>query len=186
MLKNKGHSIIELMVAIGIFSLLLALTLPDFNHFIIKNRVDNEISELHRLLLLSRNIAVNTGTKVTLCPLNNASECINNWQGELSVFIDSNNNKRFDKNSNERQIQVKEAIHEGDNLLYGLKRKAIVYSPTGSLSGLSNGTFRYCPKNQETLSRGLIVAISGRVYQSTNNNNGSADTNRNDKVINCK
>lgn len=181
--KSKGFTLIEVMVSILIISILAVIALPNFNDFIIKMRVDNEISKLHRMLLMTRNIAINSEQKAILCPLQKSGQCTTNWQDELSVFIDINNNKLFD--ANENILKTRATIKTGDILVYGKGRNKITFKPTGQLSGLTNGTFRYCPKDHINHSRGLIIARSGRVYQSSDVDKDGVDENRGNKEINC-
>jgi type IV fimbrial biogenesis protein FimT len=137
------------------------------------------------MLLLTRNSAINAGQKAILCPLNTNFECTTQWHNELSVFIDINDNKVFDYHKNEKILRIKSAITSDDTLIYGKGRTKITFKPTGQLSGLANGTFRYCPKNHKNKARGIIVARSGRVYQSADINNDGLDENRRYKKITC-
>jgi type IV fimbrial biogenesis protein FimT len=180
----KGFTLIELMVSISITSILAVIAVPNFSVFLSKMRVNNEISQLHRMLLMTRNAAINSGQKAILCPLGNSAQCTTQWQNELSVFVDVNNNKLLD--ANENVIKVKAKIISGDILIYGKGRNKITFKPTGKLSGLANGTFRYCPKNHKNNSRGIVVARSGRVYQSSDIDNDGLDENRGNKEINCE
>jgi type IV fimbrial biogenesis protein FimT len=179
----KGFTLIELMVSVSVTSILAAIAIPNFNDFIVQMRVDNEISQLHRMLLITRNAAINSGQKAIICPLDNAFQCTSQWQNELSVFVDVNDNKEFD--NNEKVISYRAAINAEDKLIYGKGRNKITFKPTGQLSGLANGTFRYCPLNHKEKSRGIVVARSGRLYQSSDNNNDGVDENRGNKAINC-
>lgn len=183
-LSIKGFTLMELMVSLSVTSVLAAIAIPNFNDFIIKMRVDNEISQLHRMLLLTRNTAINSGQNVILCPLNKSLQCTTQWQKELSAFTDVNNNKVFD--NNEKVIKIREAITIGDELVYGKGRTQVTFKPTGQLSGLANGTFRYCPKTHKNNSRGIVVARSGRIYQSSDLDHDGIDENRGGKQINCE
>jgi type IV fimbrial biogenesis protein FimT len=180
---HKGFTLVELMVSVSVISILAAIAIPNFNDFIVRMRVDNEVSKLHRLLLLTRNSAINSGQKAILCPLDHSLKCTTQWHKELSVFIDINNNKKFD--ANEKVIRLRAEINTGDKLIYGKGRNRITFKPTGGLSGLANGTFRYCPQDYELFSRGIVVARSGRVYQSSDIDNDGIDENRGRKEINC-
>jgi len=179
----KGFTLIELMISISIASVLAAIAIPNFSNFIVQMRVDNEISQLHRMLLITRNAAINSGYKAIICPLDNSAQCTSLWQNKLSVFIDMNNNKVLD--TNEKIIITRAAITKGDKLLYGKGRNKITFKPTGHLSGLANGTFRYCPDNYKHIARGIVVARSGRLYQSNDIDNDGIDENRGNKEISC-
>jgi type IV fimbrial biogenesis protein FimT len=180
----RGFTLIELIVSLSVTSILAAIAVPNFSDFIIKMRVDNEISKLHRMLLITRNAAINSGQKAIICPLNNSFECTDQWQKKLSVFVDVNDNKKFD--NNEKVIRIRAEINTGDKLVYGKSRNKITFKPTGQLSGLANGTFRYCPPSNKNNSRGIVVARSGRLYQSSDIDNDGIDENRGNKEINCE
>ncbi len=181
----KGFTLIELMVSVSVTSILTAIAVPNFGDFIVKLRVDNEISQLQRILLITRNAAINSGYKTILCPLDVNSHCTNQWHEELSAFVDVNGNKKFDSDDNEKLLSIRAAIKSQDKLVYGKGRTRITFKPTGQLSGLANGTFRYCPKDYEYNARGIVVARSGRLYQSSDIDNDGIDENRGNKEISC-
>ncbi|MDP7593594.1 MAG: GspH/FimT family pseudopilin [Litorilituus sp.] len=183
--KANAFTLLELMTSISITSILATIAMTSLQGFIVQMRVDNEISQLHRMLLITRNSAINSGQKAILCPLDIRFNCTTQWHKDLSIFIDTNDNKIFDHHNNEKVIRIKEAINPNDILIYGKGRNKITFKPTGQLSGLANGTFRYCPKDYKTKARGIIVARSGRVYQSTDINNDGLDENRSYKNITC-
>jgi len=180
----KAFTLIELIVSISITSILAVIAVPNFNEFIVQLRVDNEISQLHRMLLITRNAAINSGHKAIVCPLNTSFQCTGQWQNELSAFVDVNDNKKLD--ANERVIKIRAEIDISDKLVYGKGRNKITFKPTGQLSGLANGTFRYCPQSYKKHSRGIVLARSGRMYQSSDIDNDGIDENRGNKEIKCE
>jgi type IV fimbrial biogenesis protein FimT len=181
----QGMTLIELMISVVITSILSTIALPSFNDFIVQLRVDNEISRLARLLHTARSHAISSGDNVIICPLENNSTCSVNWYEQLSVFIDSNGNKKFDSTDGELLIATKSPAVSGDILKYAINRNKITYQPTGHLFGLSNGTLRYCPKGHEEKSRAIVVARSGRFYATTDSNNDGYDETRSNKKISC-
>lgn len=182
----KGFSLIELIITLSIIAILVIVAHHNLSVFIVKTRVDNEITKLYRLILVARNFAINNQHNVTICPLSESFVCQESWQNPITVFVDHNHNNILDINSDETIIRFKEEIHQGDALLYGKGRKKIIYQPTGNLSGLSNGTFRYCPLNHHELVRGIIIARSGRVYLSADNNGDGIEENRSRKALSCQ
>lgn len=182
---KKGFTLIELLITTSILAILISVAHQNLANFVIDFRVNNEITKLHRLLLVARNFSINHQQNVTLCPLNEQLECDTQWQNPISIFIDRNNNNCLDQQSDETIIQFKNKIKSGDLLLYGKNRKKIIYKPTGQLSGLSNGTFRYCPFEHYDMAKGIVVARSGRVYISTDVDSDGKDENRSRQELSC-
>ena len=184
--KAHGFTLIETLVTISILITLMSIAIPSFADFTIRMRVDNELSILQRQLFIARNAAVNDNSFVTLCPLNNKNECHNEWKGKLSVFTDLNNNKIYEHDIGERIISEKSSVKNGDELQYGKTRTGLTYAPTGHLSGWGqNATFKYCPNNHMDKSRGIVIAVSGRIYITSSNNKSYKDRNRSGRRIIC-
>ncbi|XQW86012.1 GspH/FimT family pseudopilin [Thalassotalea piscium] len=184
-MKSNGFTLIETLVVIAILILLTAVGIPSLVDFLIGLRVDNEINRINRLLLVSRNTALNTNQAVTLCPLKQ-NICVNEWQRKLSVFIDFNHNKIYEPLAGEQLIQHKNSIKEGDKLQYGKNRKGITYASDGYLLGWGqNATFMYCPEGHPDKSRAITVAVSGRTYKSEYNINKNREETRSGKGIVC-
>lgn len=183
----KGFTLIELIVSIYITSILASIAIPNFSSFIAKIRVNNEITQIQRLLATARNNAINTGMPTTLCPLNENNRCNSQWQGELSVFVDINDNEIYEPLAGEFIIRAKSAIHLNDKLQYGIGRRRVKFAPTGRTLGWgSNGTFKYCPKNHLKSARALSVATSGRFYSSTDWDHDGKNELRNGTEIHCR
>jgi len=182
---SQGFTMVELLVTIAILAIVTAIGLPSLNEFIIKSRVDSEISEIHRLLLTARNTAINTGKNVTVCPLSGTT-CGTNWQGELSVF--TNDTSAADdikayNSATEQLIKTKSKVATGDTLKFNKTR--IVYGPTGNISNGESSLFSYCPEGDTSLARSINVSLSGRVYASQDTDNDGKDEDRAGTEINC-
>lgn len=184
--RKQGFTLIEAMVAIAVVAILSAIALPSMSDFLVRMRVDNEISEMQRLLLTARNMAINTGRNTTVCPLSNGT-CTTNWAGEISVFTNSSNtadNDKYDA-ATEELVKVKDVIKSGDKLQFGTFAGA-VYTPEGRLSFPAvASTFKYCPKDKADRSRGIDISISGRSYTSVDTDHDDKDEDRNGNEIKC-
>jgi len=181
--NNNGFTIVELMVSIAIVAILTAVALPSLNSFTIRMKVDNEISELHRLLLTARNAAINSEQNVTICPLGVGNVCTggNNWGDEISVFIDTNSNAIYE--AGEELLKVKEAIDTSDDLEMPLA--SLTYTPSGQITINNSNLFIYCPSGYANYSRGIQITALGRVYTTSDTDNDDVDETRDGAEFVC-
>jgi type IV fimbrial biogenesis protein FimT/type IV fimbrial biogenesis protein FimU len=180
---KRGFTLVEVIVAIAVVAIISAIALPSMSSFLVKMRVDNEISEIQRLLLTARNMAINTGKNTTICPLSGGA-CTTNWHNEISVFTNSDNSLATNNNfaAPDELVKIKSEIKSGDKLQY--TQKSIIYTPDGRLLTTS-ATFSYCPKNNADYSRGISISLSGRSYTSSDTDNDDKDEDRAGNDIVC-
>ena len=179
-MKNlKGFTIVELMTGIAIVGLLIAIAIPSLSQWIIRMRVDSEISTIHRLVLTARNSAINLEQPVTICPLQN-NACTNNWDQQISVFINIDNDATFDP-LNEVLIRVKDPIHPEDTLVYPFAR--LNYIPTGGATSV--GSFVYCPGSGQVTNRAVVIMPFGRSYVTSDTDDDNVDEDRLGNEVSC-
>jgi len=182
---KKGFTLVELMVAVAVLAILTMVALPSLSDFSVRMRVDNEISELNRLLLTARNVAINEGVNVTVCPLV-AKTCTTSWGKELSVFTDFDGDGVYEPTATpaERIIKVKSAIKTNDKLQYS--KSSVMYASTGLLASTAAITpLSYCPYGNANRSRGIMVSSSGRIYSTSDTDNDDKDEDRSGNEVVC-
>ncbi len=185
--NSKGFTLLELMVSVSILMVLFFIGIPSMKNFITSMKVDREITTLHRMLLQTKNAAINSNTYIAICPLNQSNKCTTDWHLTITIFSDHNKNKKYEPLLDEVILQEKPPIDPNDKLQYGKNRTALIYGPTGHLAIWGgNATFKYCPKNQKEKNRGLVVSRAGRVYQTYQNKKDGLDRNRSNKLVECK
>ena len=179
----QGFTLIELLVSISIIGILSFIALPNMSSFLANMRVDNEISEMQRLILTARNMAMNTGKNTTICPLA-SGVCTSNWHNQISVFTNGDNTLATNNTfaAPDELVKVKEAIKTGDKLQY--VPSSIIFTPAGRIITTA-ASFSYCPKGQPNSSRGIDISISGRSYTSSDTNNDGKDENRSGSEVSC-
>jgi len=180
-MSPKGFSLIELMITIAVASIMITIAVPSLGVFIDKMRIDNEISQLNRLVLSARNAAVSFGQNVIICPLDNGA-CTGNWQNELTAFIDTNNTGTF-VTANDTLLKVKPANTTNDVITY-VGQTSINFAPTGTLSNAPS-VFLYCPSSDKTLGRAIVVSSLGRTYITTDTGSNGQDIFRDGSDVLC-
>ena len=186
MFELKGFTLLELLFSLLMLAILINIGIPSFQRFIVSTRVETEILKLDNLLVIARQHAINHENFVTLCPLNVTNQCHQQWQQKLTVFTDANNNRIYEPELAEVIIAEKQAIVKGDVLQYGKSRVGLTFNRQGALSAWGqNATFSYCPKGYPDKNQGIIVATTGRSYNSLIDKNHQQHKNRWGKKIAC-
>ncbi len=157
--KIKGLTLIELLVAIAIFSI-ASLSVPSVSKMLVKQRLLSHQSELHMLINRARSDALTSNTRTTVCQLSHNNHCQQQWAGTLSVFTDGNGNRSLDPQETEL---YRIEIHPTVLIRWqGMKpTNSVHFSPTG-ITFVSNGTFTLCSQNNDEALK-LIINRQGRV-----------------------
>lgn len=64
--RESGFTLVELMVAIGIFGILIAIALPNFSQMIVNQRVRSASSDIFATLLFARSEAIKRNASVSV------------------------------------------------------------------------------------------------------------------------
>jgi len=84
--RRSGLSLTELLITLGIVSLLAAITLPGFGAMLDRVRVITLVAQFQEAISLARAEALRRRTRVDLIPLRDA-----NWASGWQVLIDADN-----------------------------------------------------------------------------------------------
>jgi len=90
--KSLGFTLIELMIALVIGTILVMLAAPSFNKAVSSNRVTTQANKLVSSINMARSEAVKRGSNVTICASTDQATCAgSNWATGWIVRLDSNN-----------------------------------------------------------------------------------------------
>ncbi|MCG6937277.1 MAG: GspH/FimT family pseudopilin [Gammaproteobacteria bacterium] len=189
MKKHTGFTLVELMIALIIVSILLAVGMPSLKGFLQSNQLIAATNELLSAIHIARSEAIKLNTSVTICESTNGTSCTDpgtdNWEDGWIVFVDSDGNLagtgvacaavgtdcllRSHSAFTDNQLTMA-GVNAG-----GVDISSITFDSRGmprSAAGASlMGTFSICSLDSSgsTIgSRAVIVNISGRVRVSDN------------------
>lgn len=96
----QGFTLIEMLIAIAIFSIMMVFVSPSIQSLLAKNKIAANINELSALIKYARFNAIDNAASVVVCPTEDMSECTTDWDHAKMAFIDHNNNLTRDSEEN--------------------------------------------------------------------------------------
>ncbi|MBN0989053.1 GspH/FimT family pseudopilin [Amphritea pacifica] len=174
--KQRGFTLIELIVTIAVAAILIAVGIPSFSDFIKRGQITEQRDTLYASLMLARSEAVNRGSSVSVCATSNQASCNIAGAGTVSwatgwlVFTDPDEDGVVD--SDETVMKVMSAIGGGNSVKWDDGR-LITYDNEGRSS--SAGTFTFCDASKDvSYARAVIISSSGRIRRDITNASGGA------------
>lgn len=161
---NRGFTLIELMVTLGVSALLLSVGIPGFQGLIRDNRMTTQYNQFISGLNTARSEAVKRGIDVTICDRNaNGDNCNNTgvWENGWIVFTDFDDDGVVD--AGENILRVHEPLNGNNTLRSALAfdRNHITYNGQGFAIGFA-GTFRLCDSRGARNAKGMVISANGR------------------------
>jgi type IV fimbrial biogenesis protein FimT len=165
----RGFTLLELMAALAVLAVLLAVGVPSFFQITRNNRIAAQTNELVAALNLARSESVKRGIPVSVCASANGTACAGNtnWGAGWMVFTDGNGasgvvNPAVPVANGDQILQVWAAVQGGLQLT--ADRNFVQYTSTGMTNPV--GTTRYDlykPGCGGNYSRRISVSTTGRV-----------------------
>ncbi len=160
---NKGLTLVELLMALAVVSVILAGSAQNIMDFVLNNRAAAQVNKLQSSLRHARHEAIKRNRSITVCQSADASSCSGNWEDGWIVFMDTNNNDVVD--ANEQVLQRHAGIEQGTKLAFNQHR--VVYAKNGTPRDGSNGSFVFCDSRGAAASIGIVIGPSGRPRPAT-------------------
>lgn len=157
-MRCRGFSLIEVMTALTVLAILLAVGLPTFAGMLDNQRMDSSVSGLLRSINHTRTEAIRRNRYVTMAPLSG------DWNNGWSIFIDMNSNGALDADEpllHEEQPSRVHHVHTSNTLAAYLRYNAQGESELLN-GGFQSGTFSFCAQQPAAQGRKVIINRIGR------------------------
>lgn len=163
MARAEGISLLELLLALGLVSVLATIALPDFEYLAQSVSGDVTLRRLGSAVQLAKSAAITRQTTITLCPQSGGPDCGRNWNAGVRVFEDVNGNRKLDGNETTiRQIDFPDS--QGRIRFRAFQNRQYLRITSLGTTQNQNGNFTYCPLAGELgLARQLILNRTARL-----------------------
>jgi type IV fimbrial biogenesis protein FimT len=90
--RDSGYTLVEVLVAMTVVSILAAIAIPSFKYVTTSNRITTQVNRLLGDMQFARAEAIKEGQYVTVCVSSNGTSCTGttNWHNGWIVFMDTN------------------------------------------------------------------------------------------------
>lgn len=156
---SYGFSLLELLIALVLLSILLLTSVPIFSDLISRNNITSTKLELKKAIKLARSEAILQGQTVYFCFTPDEIRCNGDQGGSLMVFTDPN----YQSGRSSESRTLYEYSWPSEALQVSYNRSLLKFSARGHAMG-TNGTLTIC--DREGLRKdGLVISTLGRVRQ---------------------
>lgn len=162
MLRRYGFTLIEMLMALAIFAVLLALAGPSYAKLIGHAHNRTARSALHASLSQARLAAVSRGMHVVVCPSENQQGCARTtrWQHGWIVFVDPD--RDGERSTDEPLVAAAQAQPDGVAIVTSGGRLGVDFQPDGTAPG-TNLSLTICDRAAGAeASVQLVVSNAGR------------------------
>ena len=174
---SPGFTLLELMIAITILSILMLIGVPSFRDMAARNRISGQANQMLTLLTLARSEAIQRNRSVVVCTVSaispTACEANPDWANGVLVFVDINGNDGVytpptstpPAATDDLLLRVDVPFGSGSTVVYNGAGNRVAYQPTGLTA--AGGTWEIRPRNMtvpdpDTMVKRVRLSLNGR------------------------
>lgn len=168
--KEKGFTLIELIVTLLVLAILFLVALPNLSGFVAQSRLDSVKNKLISSIALARSEAIKRGVPIAICrkDADPAQTCNGNavtgskdWSNGWMIFLDEDNNQTA---ASAEILKVYGEIDDASTIQFSLG-DVIVFDNLGLLDTASTGDeeFAIGDSGDSTIGAGLSIRPTGRI-----------------------
>ena len=164
-MKNRGFTLVELLVTLVVVSILLSVGVPSFSSMITNNAVNADRDTLFNSLIYARTEAIKRGETISICKSSNLTTCDASveWGDGWIVFEDTNGNGAL---SGETILRVQEALKRNISVSFD-GGNFVTFDGLGKASATS-GTFSFSHSSGNAdYDRAVTLSATGRARKAS-------------------
>lgn len=161
--RLNGFTLVELMIALLLLSILIGIALPSFATLLQNSRQATTLNQLRVVLHYARSHAITSRQTVSICSGQTSCGASQQWSEQLLVFRDIDSDGGID---NDDVVLHQANLPAGYGWHWSNFRNQphMSFKPDGTTHSL-NGTFTLCQDGQPT--RQIVINITGRTRLQT-------------------
>ncbi len=181
--QNSGFTIVELMLAVAIAAILIAVAAPSFRSTIENNGVLAISDDLITSLRYAREEALRQGLPISMCASSDQNTCTGTWSQGWIVFIDEDTNGTL--NGADTIISAKQEV-PGNYVLTLTGESTAYFRFDDQGFAPEKGSFQICPpSNINTRARGVVIHSAGGARYATDNDSDNIRENHEGVNFSC-
>lgn len=169
---SNGFTLIEMLVAMSLIAVVIALAGPSMRELILNNRQVADYNTMLSSLTLARAEAIKRRARTRVCISNATPDCdttATRWEDGWIIVADTNGNGTVTTADGDLLLQVQSGLEVGTTLRGNANVVRNVTFDTRGFSG-STGTLRFCDPRGAAEARGIIISNTGRARQALDSN----------------
>ncbi len=186
MKRYSGLTLLELLIALAILSLLIGVSMPELKEFTQSVSADVTLRRLANAVQFAKSAAITNSASVTLCRSSDGSACGGSWQDGVIVFTDGNRNRDVDgADILLRHITFPDS--NGSIRFRAFQNKQYLQLTRLGTTHDQNGNFTYCPSvGSAGLARQLIVNRTARLRFAQDRNGDGIREDSRGRPLDCE
>ena len=158
--RTFGFTLVELITAMAVISLLVAIAVPSLQSFTMNDRLRTNINTLMGHLAFARSEAVKRSQQVAICSSGTATACNGNWSDGWLLYVDQDGDGSFD--AGEEILRAQQAL-DGNNSFTSIGiNDQITYDYRGYATVDSIGSLQLCDNRSGPHGKTVHIANTGR------------------------
>lgn len=156
-MKSNGFTLLELMIAIAMGAILLAIAIPSMRSFTVSSAVEQAERNTLANIYSARNQSLDLNRDVVVCFADNNNACVVNGITHLIMFVDNNT----DGIQNNGEVTLLNSDKFDSSVVINTPRNSYRFRSDGILRG-TNATIKIYNNEDGCIGKNIILALSGR------------------------